>query len=67
MLAATPRAWRLPREHLLLERLAWLTPLLVVVLVRWLPELRMYQLLAAMIGALLVTALHRRPAARAGG
>jgi hypothetical protein len=58
---ATARAWTLRRPQLLLERLAWLTPLAVVALLRFLPELRIYQLMAATIGVLLVVALSRRP------
>ncbi|MFL6206825.1 MAG: O-antigen ligase family protein [Acidimicrobiales bacterium] len=58
---ATARAWRLPGHQLVLERLAWLTPLAVLVLVTFLPELRMYQLMAATVGVLLVVALSRRP------
>jgi len=61
MALATRRAWRLPSHQQLLEGAAWLTPVVVLILGRRLPELRMYQLIAAALGVLLVAALSRRP------
>lgn len=61
MVLATRRAGTRPSPQLLLERGAWLTPALVLVLGSWLPEPRMHQLIAVTVGVLLVAALSRRP------
>ncbi len=58
---ATPRAGRLPGQQSRLERAAWATPFVVLVLGRGLPQVRMHQLIALTIGGLVLAALSRRP------
>ncbi len=58
---AARRGWRVASHQSWLERAAWATPVLVLVLARELPQLRMHQLIALTTGGLLLAALARRP------
>lgn len=67
MALATARIRRGRGTRLRFERVAWLTPVLVLVLGRGLPELRLYQLIAITMGVLLLALLSQRPGAVACG